>query len=161
MVATSDYWWLDVIGKGSKRRRIPVNQTLLTELMAYRRALNLPDLPQPGEQEPLIKSQLTKKGVTDRRVNQLIKKVVNQAARFYDQVDEKKAQRLRKFSAHWLRHLSVTMQGRAGVAKHHIKDNVGHEKWQTTEGYFHSQDYERHHDMEKHDWLLKKSENGQ
>lgn len=150
--ACKERWWLDIVGKGGKRRKIPVNQQLLQALIDYRRVQNLPDLPEPYETEPLIKSPLTKKGISSRRVNQLIKEVGNKTAQYFEKDQPEKAKRLRKFSAHWLRHLSVSMQGLAQIDKQIIKENVGHKSLQTTEVYLHTFENYQHEQMERHQW---------
>jgi len=60
-----------------------------------------------------------------------------------------KASKLRKFSAHWLRHLSASMQDRVGIQFKHIRANHRHENDETTRRYVHSIDNERHQDMQK------------
>ena len=56
---------------------------------------------------------------------------------------------MKKFSAHWLRHLSATTQDRAGVVLKHIKDNHIHANDDTTRIYIHAYDTERHDDIKK------------
>ena len=58
-------------------------------------------------------------------------------------------QKLKKFSAHWLRNLSASMQDRAGIEFKHIRANHRHENDETTRKYVHSIDRERHDDMQK------------
>jgi hypothetical protein len=66
---------------------------------------------------------------------------------FYDQPDIVK--KLKKFSAHWLRHLSASMQDRSGIAFKHIRANHRHENDETTRRYVHALDLDRHQDMQK------------
>jgi integrase len=102
----------------------------------------------------LIKSCKTNKGLSARRVNQLLKVLTAQAAIPFAATQPEKAERLQRFSAHWLRHLFCSMQGRAEIKKLHIKQNAGHRSEQTTELYLHAFDNERHEEMEKLDWLV-------
>lgn len=143
-------WWLTVIGKGNKTRDVPVNQTLLNILVEYRHYLKLSDEPQPEEQEPLIKSLHTNRVITTRRINQLIKELTAKAADYFEKLSQpEKAVRLRKFSAHWLRHLSCSVQGQLQFQKVNIKNNAGHENESTTDIYIHPFDNQRHEEMEK------------
>ena len=60
-----------------------------------------------------------------------------------------KVRKLKKFSAHWLRHLSASMQDRVGIKFTHIKANHRHESGETTRRYVHAIDADRHQDMQK------------
>ncbi len=152
--ADKDRWWLEVIRKGGKQKKIPVNQSLISALIQYRRVLKLSDLPEPEETEPLIRSRETNRGISARRVNQLIKELAYKAAERFEPIQPEKAERLRKMSAHWLRHLSFSMQDLANIRKQHIKENAGHENDRTTEIYLHAIDEERHEEPEKLSWRI-------
>ncbi|CAN5400747.1 hypothetical protein BH10PSE19_BH10PSE19_01710 [soil metagenome] len=154
--ADKDRWWLYVTRKGGKVKKIPVNQALLTALQDYRKELELTELPLPDETEPLIRSQETKQAITTRRVNQIIKALAQSAAKKLELHAPEKAARLRKLSAHWLRHLSLSMQDLVGMRKQHIKENAGHENERTTEIYLHAIDEQRHDEMEKLAWRINK-----
>lgn len=146
-------WWLDVVGKGSKLRAIPVNQSLLAAIMDYRHYLELPDEPLSTECEPLLKSLKTGKSLSARRINQLIKEITEKAAKYFENIDSEKAKRLRKFSEHWLRHLSCSVQGQMEFNRTHTKTTAGHESERTLEAYYiHSIENLRHEEMEKLPW---------
>ncbi len=145
-------WWLHIKGKGGKVREVPVNDDLLTALFNYRRCLNLPLEPQTTETGPLLQSLSAGKGLTTRRINQLIKALTVQAARQFEATHPEKAERLKKFSAHWLRHLSCSMQGLANIDKQNIKENAGHENASTTDIYLHASDILRHQQMNQLSW---------
>lgn len=146
-------WWLDVVGKGSKLRTIPVNQSLLIAILDYRRYLKLSDEPQPNENEPLLKSLKTGKALSTRRINQLIKTITEQAAQHFERIDPEKVKRLKKFSEHWLRHLSCSVQGQMNFNRTNTKTTAGHESERTLEAYYiHSIENLRHDEMEKLPW---------
>jgi hypothetical protein len=60
-----------------------------------------------------------------------------------------KQEKLRRFSLHWLRHLSATQQDKSGILFKHIQANHRHETENTTRRYVHALDQERHEDMRK------------
>ncbi|MCG5076828.1 tyrosine-type recombinase/integrase [Paraburkholderia tagetis] len=47
-------WWLDVLGKGEKRRLVPASAEMMAELARYRRDRGLAALPAPHETTPLV-----------------------------------------------------------------------------------------------------------
>jgi integrase len=141
-------WWFFVKGKGDKLGKIPVNDTLLSAICRFRAHLGLPSFPQAEDCFPLIPSWRSEAGLGVRHINQLLKKLaINTAVKFTTQPD--KAEKLKKFSAHWLRHLSATMQDQAGVLFKHIQANHRHESEETTRRYVHTFDQDRHADMQK------------
>ena len=136
-------WWFFVLGKGKKLGKIPVNNELLEAVFQYRTYLRLPEYPKPEEQIPLIQSWHAPRPITARYMNKLLKKVALIAAeQFYNHPD--KQAKLKKFSAHWLRHLSASMQDKVGISFKHIRANLRHENDETTRRYVHAIDDERH-----------------
>ena len=143
-------WWFWVIGKGDKLGKIPVNDELLQTIIRYRTHLGCSSaLPQPDETNPIIASTNKNKALTPRHINKLLKKLALLTIKlhFYDRPE--KAEKLRKFSAHWLRHFSASMQDRAGMQFKHIRANLRHENDETTRRYVHAWDKERHEEMKK------------
>jgi integrase len=115
-------WWLEVIGKGLKYRRIPVSNELLGELMRYRQAHGLEPLPTRNEVTPLLlpfrrrAGNAAGEGVNRKSVHNAIKAVFEKAAdwteaRGGEYVEH--AAHIREASAHWLRHYVpfLTMSG--------------------------------------------------
>lgn len=142
-----DQWWFYVVGKGSKLARIPVNDELLRAIIHYRAYLKKQPYPAKDETLPLIASFTTGEAITARQVNKILKKLAIQTAAKFSN-DPEKVNKLKKFSAHWLRHLSATMQDRAGIAFKHIRANHRHENDVTTRRYVHAIDQERHQAMQ-------------
>jgi len=143
-----DHWWFYVLGKGDKLGRIPVNDELLRAMIIYRAHLKKPPYPGQDETSPIITALANEEAITPRHINKLLKKLaLITANRFAHQPD--KVNKLKKFSAHWLRHLSASMQDRAGIQFKHIRANHRHENDETTRRYVHAIDTERHHDMQK------------
>ncbi len=152
--AQKDRWWLYIKGKGDKHRKIPVNQSLLSILLEYRKGLGLSDYPEKNENEPLVRSIRATKSISARRVNQLLKGLGIRAARKFEKYEPEKAQKLQKISAHWFRHLSFSMQDLVNIRKQHIKENAGHASERTTDIYVHAVDNLRHEEMEKLTWSI-------
>lgn len=148
-----DQWWCFVIGKGGKLGKIPVNSSLLQEIIQYRTFFKLDPYPNPQEEIPLIPSWRDKGGLSPRHMHALLKDLAKKAALLFPDNPEK-VKKLHKFSPHWLRHLSASMQDRAGVAFKHIKENHRHENDETTRLYVHALDAERHADMQKLTWTI-------
>ncbi len=141
-------WWFFVIGKGGKFGKIPVNTELLETVKSYREHMNFSFLPSSEEQTPILCNWHTGKPLTARYMNKLLKALAFKTAeKFKDR--PKKAEKLKCFSAHWLRHLSATMQDQAGISFKHIKENHRHSRDDTTRIYVHAFDEARHEDMEK------------
>jgi integrase/recombinase XerD len=143
-----DQWWFFVIGKGSKLGKIPVNDALLREIIHYRNFLNKPPLPINNESTPLVHSFRTGNKITPRKINKLLKKLALETAKKYAHKPDKE-KKLKKFSAHWLRHLSASMQDKVGMAFKHIRGNLRHENDETTRRYVHALDEDRYQDMQK------------
>ena len=142
-----DEWWFYVMGKGDKPGRIPVNHELLRSVIKYRTHLKRSLYPNPQDTTPLIISLVTEEAISARQINKILKKLAIETAKNITDVD--RAKKMRKFSAHWLRHLSASMQDRAGIQFKHIRANHRHENDETTRRYVHTFDQDRYQDMQK------------
>ena len=141
-------WWFFVVGKGDKPGKIPVNPALLDEVIRFRLHLNLPPLPACDETIPLIPSWHHQHALGARQMGYLLKQLAVKAAMSIAD-NPSRANKLKCFSPHWLRHLSASMQDRVGIRFGHIKANHRHESDETTRRYVHAIDKERHDDMKK------------
>lgn len=137
------------MGKGDKPGSVPVCDELLRAIIAYRTYQKKSPLPRAEDEFPLISSLASdEQALTPRHINKLLKKLALQTAKKFECHPEK-AKKLKKFSAHWLRHLSASMQDRLGVVFKHIRANHRHENDETTRRYVHAIDQDRHEDMQK------------
>lgn len=143
-----DDWWFYVKGKGDKEGMIPVCDELLRTMIHYRLFLKMPPFPTSQDTTPLIASLTSRGSITPRQINKILKKLAQETAKKFIGYPEKIA-KLTKFSAHWLRHLSASMQDRAGIQFKHIRANHRHESDETTRRYVHAIDKDRHNDMQK------------
>ena len=69
------------------------------------------------------------------------------ARKFAD--DSLKAEKLRKFSTHWLRHMSASHQDKEGIPLMMIRDTLGHSSEAITQIYRHAEHERRHQEMQK------------
>lgn len=143
-------WWLDVVGKGNKARRLPVPPALLEAYRSYRAAYGLPQQTGRGDTTPLV---LSSRGgglqrVTDEAASDAMKAVFAAAAdRAALLGDSDSADALRVASAHWLRHSMLTNHANNGVQLKTLQDTAGHASIATTAAYLHKTDLERHDEI--------------
>ncbi|RSZ60885.1 tyrosine-type recombinase/integrase [Massilia atriviolacea] len=143
-------WWLDVIGKGNKPRRLPVPPDMLDALRDYRQAYGL--LPQTArtDRTPLVLSSRTHSlaRITDEAAAQALKAVFGEAASAAAaRGDTETAAVLRQASPHWLRHSMLTNHANNGVQLKTLQDTAGHANIATTAAYLHKTDNERHDEI--------------
>jgi site-specific recombinase XerD len=143
-------WWIDVVGKGSKPRRLPVPPDMLDAFRRYRRAFGL--LPQTGRGDamPLVLSSRAKEPsrITDEAASEAMKAVFTAAAdTAAEQGDSDMAAQLRQASTHWLRHSMLTNHANNGVELKTLQDTAGHANIATTAAYLHKTDNERHDEI--------------
>ncbi len=155
----TERWWLEVLGKGDKRRLIPASDELMQELAHYRLELGMMPCPLAQEATPLLLPIAGKaRSLTRGAVHAIVKQVFEQAAdrfRLRGPAFESHAERLLQASAHWLRHTAGSHMANSGVDLRHVRDNLGHESIATTSNYLHSSDDKRHAEtQQKHriDW---------
>jgi integrase len=136
-------WWFYLIGKGNKPRLIPVADDLLREIIQYRNFLNKPTYPSARECEPIITDFTKIRPTTARHIHYVFKMLVRHTAATFVNEPEKAA-RVAKFSPHWIRHLTATMQDEVGIKEGYIQDNLGHTDSRTTQRYIHRVNRSRH-----------------
>ncbi|SOZ34893.1 tyrosine-type recombinase/integrase [Cupriavidus neocaledonicus] len=159
---STERWWLEVTGKGSKIRLVPATDELIAELARYRRAHALPPTPQFGETRPLVLPVIGKAGsekpLSRGALHLILKEVFGMAAarlRARGPEWEGQAAVLASASAHWLRHTAGSHMTDQQVDLRFVRDNFGHSSLSTTSGYLHSEDDARHEaTQERHriDW---------
>ena len=143
-------WWLDVIGKGTKPRRLPVSPELLAAFRQYRRAYALLPATVRDDPTPMV---LNTRGrllvaVTDEAAANAIKQLLADAAGLAeDNGDADAATALHAASVHWLRHTMLTTHANNGVALKTLQDTAGHASLSTTATYLHKSDRERHDEL--------------
>lgn len=114
------------------------------------------DYPRPGEETPLLLSIKGTKGVGENQIYRSTKRLF---ARAHDYLEARlvsvpsssessemasDVQGLKYASAHWLRHTYATDLVDAGLSIRLVRENMGHTSLDSTSGYDHSTDSERH-----------------
>lgn len=143
-------WWLDVMGKGAKPRRLPVPPAMLAAYRDYRRAFGLLEHTGRADRMPLVLSSRSKEfvRVSDEAASEALKAVFQAAAgAAAAQGDGDSAAALRQASTHWLRHSMLTNHANNGVQLKTLQDTAGHANIATTAAYLHKQDHERHDEI--------------
>ena len=145
-----DRWWLDVMGKGSKPRRLPVPPDMLDAFRAYRETYGLPPVTARADRTPLVLSSRSRAvtRLTDEAASEAIKSAFAEAAGVAAGAGQPDvAASLRHASAHWLRHSMLTNHANNGVQLKTLQDTAGHANISTTAGYLHKTDNERHDEL--------------
>lgn len=143
-------WWLDVMGKGGKPRRLPVPAEMLEAYRQYRQAYGL--LPQTvrADAMPLVLSSRSRAParISDEAASDALKALFAEAARAADALgDADTAATLRQASTHWLRHSMLTNHANNGVQLKTLQETAGHASIATTAAYLHKTDNERHDEI--------------
>lgn len=150
-ISQSGSRWLVVTGKGQKTARVPVSDHCWDAVQAYLLRAGLSTtLPleayllcrfdknyQPSQDLPL----------TERAVHLICKECAAEAAALTD--DPYTKEKMRRFSPHWLRHFSASIQAKNDIPFEFIKAHHRHAKDETTRLYIH------HEDQLRHDWSQK------
>ena len=143
-------WWIDVLGKGNKPRRLPVPDDMLAAFQRYREAYGLPPQTARVDRTPLVLSSRSREvtRLTDEAASEALKGIFTEAAsRAASAGDSDMAATLRHASAHWLRHSMLTNHANNGVQLKTLQDTAGHANIATTAGYLHKTDNERHDEI--------------
>ncbi|MET0322942.1 MAG: tyrosine-type recombinase/integrase [Duganella sp.] len=143
-------WWLDVLGKGNKPRRLPVPPDMLAAFRHYRAAYGLLPHAVRTDATPLV---LSSRGealvrITDEAASDALKAIFAAAASAAAAMgDADMAGTLRQASAHWLRHSMLTNHANNGVQLKTLQETAGHASIATTAAYLHKTDNERHDEI--------------
>lgn len=130
-------WFLRVRGKGNKERDVAIPPALFAELLAYRSANGLRELPVAEEKTPLIMDLSKNKGTLTRGgLHSLIKRVLKKADDWLTQNHHPLAGTLEdSVHAHLFRHTGATHAIENGANLIDARDNLGHDNVSTTSIY--------------------------
>lgn len=154
-------WFLNVVGKGEKPRKIVVVDEYLEVLANYRKHIGMPSvLPDFNETTPLVPAQDKKTAISPSRVWQIVKWAAELGAQKFESLAENilqseeneeeklrylhKASKLRKASPHWFRHSYGTYLVKSGCAIEKVKELMGHSDISTTTLYLHTAKIDLH-----------------
>ncbi|MCX7112164.1 MAG: tyrosine-type recombinase/integrase [Proteobacteria bacterium] len=156
--------WLRVLGKGSKRREVPLPPELADELKRYAQergtVWGVPDSPEPiigkfrktavfGETDfDMVETPFTTSGL-----HRVLKGFFNEAAgamsRSVAEEDKRNVETLTNMTTHWLRHTHASHALGRGAALISVKENLGHASLATTSLYLHGDKDQRYAEMGK------------
>ncbi|WP_126447918.1 tyrosine-type recombinase/integrase [Sulfuricystis multivorans] len=142
-------WWWSVTGKGDKDEEVPVPRDLLTEFMKYRASMRMPELPTADDDSPLVPSLRGGGPAAESTIYVALKKLFKQAAFLARESDPDLGDRLDVASPHWLRHTALTHQADMKMDLRWIQANARHEDINTTMGYLHQDDRDRHRETDR------------
>lgn len=163
-------WWWSVVGKGRKSARVPLPDPMVDSLLSWRQFLGLPPVPRPDEGTPLLLSlsnieflrsmtvadrqERARRGaelpaMTARQLNRVLKGVFESAIAHLPAELRYKEDALRRASAHWGRHTSITAMVDAGVDPRYARLNARHADARTTQLYIHEQAEAWHEEAQK------------
>lgn len=147
-------WWITLIGKGNKERKVPFPPDLVEEFKTYRAHIEARSRLARNKDLPLVvpifagrSSQNLHRGTAHR----IVKEITARASAFLQQEGfQEDADKLVAASAHWFRHTAGSRMADAGVDLRTIRDNFGHADISTTDIYTNELDSKRHKDTAKH-----------
>jgi len=153
-------WWLTVMGKGGKMRRVPVSPSVIRRLAGYLTARGLPPDPRCAGGVALLdavndsglgapRECAAASGITGSSFHRQLKRFLQHCAERLSATDPPAAERLRRASTHWLRHTHVSHALGAGVPVEVVQQNVGHASLDTTTRYVHTEDVRRLQAMQR------------
>lgn len=158
VTGTPGGWYINVIGKGNKPRSVSVNDAAMLELERYLAHRGLITLPCPSlDVDPgtfLIGGLVTRAekatlnsrkvkglgdGVRPQTIHLALKRMFSFVLNDAQFRDPGSLEKVRKASAHWLRHTSATHALANGVPIEVVSGNLGHASLDTTSIYIDSE----------------------
>jgi site-specific recombinase XerD len=143
-------WWFKTVGKGNKERDVSVSDAMLAALKRYRMSLNLPALPSPGEETPLL-MRLTGKGSINgtRHIRKIVQKCFDTTVlRLHKDNFSEEAEMLMSATVHWLRHTGISEDVKHRP-REHVRDDAGHSSSAITDKYIDVEMRARHASAKK------------
>lgn len=139
-------WWLSVVGKGGKVRRVPVSTEWVGGLAGYLVVRHLPADPRQAVGAALLGRLSTgeRDSVSASSIHRQLKRFFQHCATELADTDVAAASALRRASCHWMRHTHVSHALDAGVPVQVVQQNVGHASLDTTTRYVRTEDAIRH-----------------
>jgi len=138
-----EHYFLRVVGKNSKERKTSLPQLFIEELKAYLKVRGLPShfgfLPQQGPLIPSLRDKAGRKHLSPAGIHKVLAAFFGQMVCDLEadsQIGPSLANKLRKASAHWLRHsYGSYLANDRQVPLAYIRDELGHANISTTSLY--------------------------
>lgn len=132
------HYYIDVLGKGNKRRQIPIKSKVLQSIIAYRTARGLVSFHDAAPNEPLFTTN-TGRSFSPSYLSQYVKSQIDRHAK------EEQLPKYVTITPHVFRHAFAIISKVNGVDIYDIMRSLGHEKIETTMIYL-----EKVFEKEKH-----------
>lgn len=130
-------WTLSVMGKGrTLLEDVTVLDPAMDALRRYRTAMGLPPDPCFDEDLPVVAAFDGKTWVSDHYINTLLKSFMGKIASKLEEEDPHAAAKLRKTTAHWMRHTLTTHNAHAGVPINITANQLRHKSMDTTRNIY-------------------------
>lgn len=120
-----DQYYLDVQGKGNKRRQVPVREKPFNSIIQFRKARELPDIHESDPDSPLFTTN-TGKAYTPSYLSQYLTKAIENTNLPFLET------RSTKITPHVFRHSFAIISYLSGADIYDIMRSLGHEKIETT-----------------------------
>ncbi|CAG9185989.1 phage integrase family protein [Cupriavidus pampae] len=154
---TEDGWWLTVVGKGDKLRRVPVPDDVISRVVSYLQARGHSDglaargvallghATDQAERALWAKRDLADGGapVAASTLYRQVKRFFTSCAADLRETNSRDADRLALASTHWMRHTHISHALAAGVPLQVAQQNAGHNSLDTTTVYVTTEDGRR------------------
>lgn len=130
----NDHWWLEVLGKGNKKRDVSVPTAYLDYLKRYRIHRKLFPLPSPGDKEPIIEKLRGGGSPSTRSLHDMLQETFDF---IYEELKKtgsaRDVKRFSEASSHWLRHTGASMEIERGRRLKDLSMDLGHSSMATTD----------------------------
>jgi site-specific recombinase XerC len=132
----NENWWFKTVGKGNKKRRIAVSNTMLDALKHWREHLKLSPLPSPDDNSPLIPKHLGRGSITSTRaINKIVQNCFDASVeQLHKDGLHDEGEMLRSATVHWLRHTGISDDVKIRP-REHVRDDAGHHSSAITDHY--------------------------
>lgn len=144
-------WWIDVVGKGSKRGRVALPPLALSALGGYLDLRGLPLDPRRWTAHmPLVATLQGEAGISSARLWAIMKRAfrtIAAATRRLTPPQEALAEKLEAASPHWMRHTHARHALARGAELLTVRDNLRHASIATTSIYLQAEDIKRSRQM--------------
>lgn len=118
-------YYLNVFGKGNKRRQVPLKEKTLKSIRIFRDTRGLDDVSIADKQKPLVTTN-TGKAYTPSYLSQYLTKMINESNLPF------LVHRSSPIGPHTFRHAFAIISHKSGVDIYQIMRSLGHEKIETT-----------------------------
>jgi len=153
-------WILHVVGKRSKPREVPMPDALVAHLQGYLAHRGLLAQPSPSIEVPpgtflvggyasRLRGKQAGDGVLPQTIHRALKELFSMAINSRTIKDPKAGDKLRRATAHWLRHTAATRAVAAQVPLDVVASTLGHSSLTTTSRYVRAERVRKLAEMQK------------